>query len=267
MILNLLSFLAFVLYTAGSVAQYAKFFGKHIIIKPHLIITTLLALLLHGYVLYRFIDTPFGQNLNTSTMVSLVAWLITLFTVLASIRAPIENLMLLILPVSAISIPMMNVYSIPNFFQTGQNLNHLFHILISIAAVSLLGMAGLQATLLYLQNQSLRNKSIQGLIRFLPPMETMETHLFQIVGVGFVLLSISLVSTWTFVDGLYTASRLHKVILSWLAWCFFAILLVGRKQAGWRGLTAVRWTLTGTMILIVAYFSSKLILLTYTQSD
>lgn len=151
------------------------------------------------------------------------------------------------------------------FSSITSNPEHLkfFHIFISIAAFGILGLAMLQAGLLSLQNYLLRNKSGHGMgmIRFLPPIETMETRLFQIVLWGFILLSVSLLSTCIFTDNMYISSRFHKILLSGLAWSLFAVLLLGRKYAGWRGPTAVRWTLISTSLLIVAYFSSKLILL------
>lgn len=140
---------------------------------------------------------------------------------------------------------------------------HQFHILVSFAAFGILGLAAIQATVLYLQNHLLRHKSSSFITRFLPPLETMETLLFKGIVLGFILLSFSLLSAWTFVDELYTTKQFHKIILSGLAWCFFAILLIGRYYAGWRGPTAIRWTLVSVIILLVAYLSSKLILLGY----
>jgi ABC-type uncharacterized transport system permease subunit len=52
----------------------------------------------------------------------------------------------------------------------------------------------------------------------------------------------------------------HKTILSTLAWIVFAGLLWGRWQIGWRGRTAMRWTLSGFGLLLLAYFGSKVVL-------
>jgi ABC-type uncharacterized transport system permease subunit len=49
-------------------------------------------------------------------------------------------------------------------------------------------------------------------------------------------------------------------VLSITAWCVFGILLWGRRRFGWRGRRAVRWTLTGFAVLVLAYFGSKLVL-------
>jgi ABC-type uncharacterized transport system permease subunit len=40
----------------------------------------------------------------------------------------------------------------------------------------------------------------------------------------------------------------------------FAVLLIGRMRFGWRGRSAVQWTLSGFAVLAVAYFGSKFIL-------
>lgn len=53
------------------------------------------------------------------------------------------------------------------------------HILSSIIAFSLLTIAALQAILLAIQEQRLR------LIRHLPPLQTMESLLFQMIGTFF----------------------------------------------------------------------------------
>ena len=41
---------------------------------------------------------------------------------------------------------------------------------------------------------------------------------------------------------------------------FFACLLFGHWRFGWRGRTAARYTITGFVVLAVAYFGSKFVL-------
>ena len=45
-----------------------------------------------------------------------------------------------------------------------------------------------------------------------------------------------------------------------MAWSVFGVLLWGRWRFGWRGRTAIRWTLSGFTFLALAYFGSKLML-------
>jgi ABC-type uncharacterized transport system permease subunit len=88
----------------------------------------------------------------------------------------------------------------------------------------------------------------------------METALFQLIITGFVLLTIGLITGLMFVDDLLAQHLLHKTVLSILAWCIFAGLLWGRFRYGWRGKTAVKWTLTGFALLLLAYMGSQFVL-------
>jgi ABC-type uncharacterized transport system permease subunit len=49
-------------------------------------------------------------------------------------------------------------------------------------------------------------------------------------------------------------------VLSLIAWAVFATLLWGHWKFGWRGRTAIRWTLGGFVFLMLAYFGSKMVL-------
>jgi ABC-type uncharacterized transport system permease subunit len=134
------------------------------------------------------------------------------------------------------------------------------HILISVISYSLLTLAALQAILLAIQNQQLRNRHPGGFVRAMPPLETMECLLFRLIGIGFLLLSISLLSAVPYTQNLVEQHLIHKTVLSITAWVVFAILLWGRWRFGWRGRTAIRWTLGGFAVLMLAYFGSKLVL-------
>ncbi|MEF3192795.1 MAG: cytochrome c biogenesis protein CcsA, partial [Halothiobacillaceae bacterium] len=49
-------------------------------------------------------------------------------------------------------------------------------------------------------------------------------------------------------------------VLSLISWAVFGGLLLGRAFLGWRGRTAVRWTLSGFGVLLLAYIGSKIVL-------
>jgi ABC-type uncharacterized transport system permease subunit len=52
----------------------------------------------------------------------------------------------------------------------------------------------------------------------------------------------------------------HKTIFALLSWILFAALLTGRKWRGWRGKTALRFTLAGFATLVLAYVGSRFVL-------
>jgi ABC-type uncharacterized transport system permease subunit len=88
----------------------------------------------------------------------------------------------------------------------------------------------------------------------------MESLLFQIIGAGFILLSLSLLTGFLYLDDLFAQHLVHKTVLSICAWGLFAALLIGHWRYGWRGKTAVRWTLSAFALLLIGYFGSKLVL-------
>jgi ABC-type uncharacterized transport system permease subunit len=52
----------------------------------------------------------------------------------------------------------------------------------------------------------------------------------------------------------------HKTVLSIVAWLVFGTLLYGRWRHGWRGQRAVKLTLIGMAVLLLAFFGSKAVL-------
>jgi ABC-type uncharacterized transport system permease subunit len=96
------------------------------------------------------------------------------------------------------------------------------------------------------------------------PLLTLERLTFRFAGAGFVLLSATLLAGWWFGEQLYGSGHAwrwdHKTIFSLLSWLCFAILLFGRTQLGWRGLTAVRVLYAGTGLLLLAYVGSRFVL-------
>lgn len=269
--LNFISFLTFILYIISIFGYYrrlrplkTKSVSSISPTSPKiaLMIVTTLALTLHGYALYRCIDmdTTLGQNLNAANVFALMAWLTACMILVLSIHKPTENLLIFVLPLATGSLFLTYFFPSPEYFKTKENLGNLFHILTAIVSLGILAMAGFQALMLYIQHQTLRQNPKSALVHFLPPLETMETLLFQIISLGFIGLSLSLLSALLFVQESYTLPHIHKILLSFLAWALFATLLYKHQRAGWRGKTAARFTLGGLATLLLAYFSGKWIL-------
>ena len=75
-----------------------------------------------------------------------------------------------------------------------------------------------------------------------------------------VLLALAILTGALFLENMFAQHLAHKTILSIIAWLVFAVLLWGKHRLGWRGTTAVRWTVAGFVLLILAYFGSKFVL-------
>jgi ABC-type uncharacterized transport system permease subunit len=96
----------------------------------------------------------------------------------------------------------------------------------------------------------------------LPPLLTMEKLLFRLIGAGFVLLTLTLISGVMFSEALFgRAVRIdHKTVFAVVSWLMFGAVLLGRHFYGWRGKVALRWVLASFVALLLAYVGSRFVL-------
>ncbi|MFL6611097.1 MAG: inner membrane protein YpjD, partial [Pseudomonas sp.] len=180
-------------------------------------------------------------------------------TLVACSRIPVENLLVLLFPLGLATVLLAQFAPSGTVQIIDEEPGILAHILLSILAYGLFTIAVFQALLLLVQDHQLKNKHPSGLIRNFPPLQTMESLLFGFLWAGWTLLSLSLISGWLFVENLFAQHLVHKTLLACLAWVVFSVLLWGRNRLGWRGHKAIRWTLAGFCLLMLAYFGSKLV--------
>lgn len=256
---NTASFVTFIIYSLTAILYYKNLSGQFSFSKAKLRLVWLCGLCLHGYVLYRWIDTPFGQNLSLSHIFSFTCWLVIIATWFLSFSRIFDNLAILSLIITASSLPISIIFPGNNFFKTRQHPDLLIHIFISIMALGVLSMAALQAGLLYLQNRLLRHHANHSMIKILPPLQSMEALLFQILWFGFLLLSVSLIAAFIFLQDEIITHHIQKVVLTLLAWGIFAAILYEHYQSGLRGSKAIQWTLSGVGLLIIAYAGNKIL--------
>jgi ABC-type uncharacterized transport system permease subunit len=219
-----------------------------------------IAAALHGFLVYSGLHTGAGINLSFFNAASLVAWMIATLLLISSLSKPVENLAIVVFPIAAIATVLDLRFPGHHLLADEASWELRLHVITSMLAYALLTLATVQALLLAIQDSHLRRHHPGGFIRALPPLQTMESLLFEMIGVGFVLLSAALVSGFIYLEDMFGQHVAHKTTLSILAWVDFAVLLWGRFRFGWRGRTAIRWTLVGFATLMVAYFGSKAIM-------
>ena len=134
------------------------------------------------------------------------------------------------------------------------------HAWCALLAYATLAIAALLALMLWAQERALRRREFHGWLRALPPLTELESLLFRTIAVGFVLLTATLLTGVLFVEDLFEQHLVQKTVLSVLSWLLFGGLLAGRWRYGWRGATAVRWTLSAMLLLVLAFFGSKFLL-------
>lgn len=220
----------------------------------------LAGLTLHGWLLYDGIFREPGINLAFFNALVLTSWTVIALFSISSLTKPVENLGLVLLPVAALTLALEASFPSPEFMRQAVGWDIKIHVLISMLAYSLLTLASVQAILLAVQDRHLHLRKPTGFIRALPPLQTMESMLFEMIGAGFALLTLAMLSGFAYLEDMFAQHLVHKTVLSTLAWLMFGGLLIGRFRYGWRGKTAIVWTLSGFAVLILAYFGSKMVL-------
>ncbi len=252
--------IAILCYSGGALLQYFSLLRRDSSQRNRVLLLGALALLFHTLSFNGTVFTEHGLHLGFFKISSLIGWLITGLVLVSSIKKPLENLLIGIYPIAA-----LGLISAVIAHGTKEPIIHLnpatvSHILLSLFAYSVLTIAAVQAVLLAWQDLQLRHQRVNGFVMQLPPLQIMEQLLFELIWVGVLILSAAIITGAFFIEDLFAQHLAHKTLLSIIAWGIFSLLLFGRYRLGWRGSIAIRWTLSGYLLLMMAYFGSKLVL-------
>jgi len=220
-----------------------------------------LLLLLHAAVLSLPVLQEGGVRLGVGSVLSLLSWLMLLIFWTGSYFARMEGLQIFLVPLAVAGVLMAEVLPIPHTLYAVDNPAFILHLLVSLMAYSLFAIGALLAILMLWQEHALHQKRF-ALARQMPPLLVLENLMFQTLGTGFILLTLSLISGVFFAEEVFgkAVPLSHKVVFGGLSWLVFGGLLVGRKLHGWRGRLAIRWTLAGFALLLFGYIGSKVVL-------
>jgi len=223
-----------------------------------------IALLAHGamLVLEIFPQQTGSMHFGFAIALSMMTWLAVALYWIESFYARMEGLQMLGLPLAAIC-------SLLPWLAPGQHVlanagspAFRLHFLMAMLAYSLFTLAALHAVLMAVTEKRLHRGRLTPLFAGLPPLLTMESLLFRLIHFAFGLLTLTLLSGAIFSEHMFGKALTlnHKTVFAVLSWLIFAALLVGRHRYGWRGRTALRWTLTGFTVLLLAYVGSRFVL-------
>ena len=247
--------LAIILYLIGTGAQIVTQGNARRFIN----FVSVSAVIVHGFANYLAFFTDIGLNLSIYTMLSVTALAVVTIILFSNIRRPVESFFVVIFPIAAICILLQISSERAYLPRDDLSAGLLSHIFFSILASGLLTVLAIQALILSCCNYALRKRNIAFTKKF-PPLETIEGLLFEMLAAGLVVLSLSIVTGFIFLEDIFRPGLLHHTLITLAAWLVFSVLLWGRIRKGWRGRTAARLALTGFGLLIVGYFGSKLVL-------
>lgn len=250
---------AALMYAAGAFVLAYRTFVKRVTKHQWLLGYTALALILHAVGGYTLLHHNNGLDLSFFKIGSLIFWIINVLVLSSGLKKPLHTLFVLLFPLSSLAI-LMAMFSTGHGESTPMDTSLSIHILLSVFAYSFLIIATLQALLIAYQNYQLKHKHPAGLIRILPPLQTMESLFFELLWTGQTLLTLAIATGLIFLDDVFAQHLVHKTLLSICAWIIYSTLLFGHYRLGWRGKTAVRWAVGGFVILALGFLGSKFVL-------
>lgn len=255
---NISGWAALICYVAAALILLKTAHATEKVVQPSgYRIPAVIAVVCHAISIYATVVHDSELAIGFFSALSLTSLLITMVLLVISVAQSLEVLGVVLFPTAGLCA----VMSVLNPTRSGAiSMDLQWHILVSVMAYGVLALAATQAVALAIQTRHLRNLQPQGILAALPPINLMEKLLFQMIGAGFVLLSISLLTGALFLEDIFAQHLVHKTTLSLLGWLIFGALLSGRLLWGWRGRTALIYTLSGLGFLIVGYFGSKLVL-------
>jgi len=228
-----------------------------------------LALLAHAIELHNSVFTSEGFVFGFAQDLSLIAWVGLAFYWFQSWFMPISSLrwMALLFAFACTLLPnlfagtLISPKAVADPWFKG-------HFIVATIAVGLLSLAAMHAILMSVQDRALHrqlaivpNSRVAHWLEELPPLMTMESLLFNLLYVGFALLSLTVFSGLLFSQALFGKPFVfdHKTIFALISWFLFAGLLIARWRVGLRGRAAIRWVLSAYTALLLAYVGSRFV--------
>jgi len=224
--------------------------------------------LAHAFALYLAIGEGPGFHFGFAQALSATFWIGVVLLWLEGLSVRVQALRLLVLPVAAVTATLPLLFPGSDFAVESTRPLFLPHLLVGTLAYGVLMLAALHATLMTAAERALHSGNGGGASLFgrwieeLPPLLALERMLFRFILIGFVLLTLTVLSGVLFSEATFgRPMRLdHKTVFAVTAWVLFGVLLAGRRLRGWRGRTALRLTLAGFTVLLFAYVGSRFVI-------
>jgi ABC-type uncharacterized transport system permease subunit len=223
-----------------------------------------LPLALHTWLIYDMLLAPAELRFGFGQALSIMLWLAVIIYWVESRFLEVEGMQAPVLALAAVCVPLPALFpglaSPPLAAVHSTELR--LHLALAMIAYGLFTIAALHALLMTLMERRLHGGAPVGSLAALPPLLTMERLLFRVILAGFAFLTLTLVTGIAFSETLFGKAMKfdHKTVFAVASWIIFAALLGGRYFYGWRGRTALRWTLAGFVALLLAYVGSRFVL-------
>ena len=222
----------------------------------------LVGIVVHAALLGKSVFQPDAIHLGFANAVSLIAWLSVSIYALTALRVPLPGIQGWVAGIAAIGVLLPLALPDARAVPFSHSFGFRVHLVLSLLAYCLLFIAALQAMFMSAFEKRLHHGAAAASMPGMPPLLTLESVLFKLIWAGFILLTFALGSGVLFSEEIFgkAISLSHKTFFALLSWMVFGALLAGRLIWGWRGRLAVRWTIAGFAMLLLAYVGSKFVL-------
>jgi ABC-type uncharacterized transport system permease subunit len=209
-----------------------------------------------------------GANPISSTpdAMSLAAFLIASVFLLTSLRYPLTAAggfavpavvaLILLARLAPADVSVAQTVPVTEIGRLGQA-----HILLATLGVAVFAFAAVLAIVYLFQDRSLKRKQLDRAVDRGTPLDTLDRLAHRCVSIGFPVFTLAIITgaIWVARLGLLhgRGTLRPEYLIAVGTWIAFAILIIARVGAGWRGRRAAWLTLGGfggTALVVAAYF-------------
>ncbi len=242
------------MYFAMSVILLNIYMGRDCKIPVSFLYIKIIGLILFSIFVFQ-LAYPFTK-FSFVSIYFLTLFVINLFFISLSFLRPIDYIGLLLNPIMFIS---LLIFIIFDFSVTGSEIEQslYIHVIFSLSSYGFLVLAGMQAFILRYQISNIKNIQHSSLINSFPAIEEMGEIMYYLIFIGFILLTLSLLSGVPYINENLNYEIEQKIIFSLVAWFTFLYLILKKSHYGINDIAASNMTIGGLIFLLLAYLGTK----------
>jgi ABC-type uncharacterized transport system permease subunit len=198
-----------------------------------------------------------GQHpaVSAREAMSFAAWLICGAYLIVSLRSRVPVIGALVVPVSLV-LDVAARLAPSHEAAHGVSTLGAVHIVLATAGIALFAVAAGGAVIYLIEERNLKGHKTGRFLRRGPALETLDRLNRRCIVFGFPLFTIAVITGAVWGIRLHNSLFTPQYSIAVAAWLMYAVLLVARMTAGWRGRRAAIMTLGG-------FFTSLSVLLFY----
>ena len=259
MLPNILIVVSLIAYAAGLSRLVTTLRQDQTIGVPIQFIAGLVGSLAHIGLMAALMVQPNGIDFSLLKSVSLMLAIAVLLVSISSQRFAIQTTQLMLMPVAAL-LAILSLLAPSSRDLLQLSVGTFSHIMLSVLAYGAFTIAAVMALLLTYISARLKHHQLTSLVKNIPPVESLELLLYELLTLATILLGLSVVTGFIYLEDLFAQHLIHKTVLSILALIIYATICIRHWSTGWRGRQVMRWVFGAYTSLTLGYIGSKIVL-------